>query len=157
MAFAMFLTATGVQFALRGLGRRALLLLSIGATGVAMAALITAVHTQWIPALLATALLAGAGQGLGQLGGLSLLNANIPPQRLAEANAALNVGGYLPAGLLPVGVGYLSDAIGISTGTTLFGLILIASAALAVPVVLSRTGGVRNSATAGGDQGRLSP
>ncbi|WP_227980958.1 MFS transporter [Nocardia spumae] len=137
MAFAMFLTATGVQFAVRALGRRTILLSSIGATGVSMISLITAVHTGEIPALAAAALLAGAGQGLGQLGGLSLLNANIPGRRLAEANAALNVGGYLPAGLLPVSAGYLSDAIGLSMGTTIFGIVLITMAVFATPAILS--------------------
>lgn len=65
------------------------------------AVLITAVHTASAPTLVASALLAGAGQGLGQLGGLSPLNSSVPPGRLAEANAALNLGGYVPAGILP--------------------------------------------------------
>ncbi|MFJ6850457.1 hypothetical protein ACIQM3_07950 [Streptomyces sp. NPDC091271] len=34
------------------------------------------------PVLVAPALLAGAGQGMGQLGGLSLLNSAVPPHRL---------------------------------------------------------------------------
>ncbi|GAA4071513.1 hypothetical protein [Streptomyces shaanxiensis] len=56
--------------------------------------------------------------------GLSLLNSAVPPQRLAEANTALNVGGYLPAGLLPVSAGYLSDAMGLTGGATVFGTVL---------------------------------
>lgn len=48
----------------------------------------------------------------------------MPTERLAEANAALNVGGYLPAGLLPVAAGYLSDAIGLTTGATVFAAVL---------------------------------
>ncbi|WP_435809408.1 MFS transporter [Streptomyces seoulensis] len=86
-----------------------------------MLILVTAVHTASAPALIISALLADTGQGMGQLGGLSLLNTVVPPHRLAEANAALNIGGYLPAGLLPVLTGYLS-------ATTLFGATLAALA-----------------------------
>ncbi|MCT9144348.1 MFS transporter [Streptomyces violarus] len=124
MAFAMFLAATGVQFAVRKLPRRTILTAGAISTTLSMAALIVAVRSSSAALLVAAALLAGAGQGMGQLGGLSLLNSTVPPQRLAEANAALNVGGYLPAGLLPVSTGYLMDAVGLPTGATLFGAVL---------------------------------
>lgn len=61
---------------------------------------------------------------MGQLGGLSLLNSSVPPGRLAEANAALNAGGYVPAGLLSVYVGYLSDGVGLTGAATVFGVVL---------------------------------
>lgn len=125
MAFAMFLTATGAQFAVRRLPSRAVLLLGAASTALGMGALLAAVHASSAAALVAAALLAGAGQGLGQLGGLSLLNADVPPSRLAEANAALNIAGYVPAGLLPVSAGYLSDATGLTTGATVFGAVLV--------------------------------
>ncbi|WP_029932956.1 hypothetical protein [Nocardia otitidiscaviarum] len=95
-----------------------------------MDALVLAVHLMSVVALLGAALLAGAGQGLGQLGGLSPLNSAIAPRRLAEANAALDVGGCLPAGLLPVSAGYLSDALGLSEGTTVFAAAVLVCAAL---------------------------
>ncbi|MEW2132934.1 MFS transporter [Streptomyces sp. NPDC005435] len=136
LAFVMFLAATGVQFAVRRLERRTVLLSGATATALAMAALITAVATASVSALVLAALLAGAGQGLGQLGGLSLLNSTVPPARLAEANAALNVGGYLMAGTLPVLAGYLSDAVGLTTGTTVFGAVLLGLAVVGGGVVL---------------------
>ncbi|MFF9286693.1 MFS transporter [Streptomyces griseosporeus] len=124
MAFAMFLAATGVQFAVQRLRRRTVLVAGAVSTTLSMITLVVSVHTSAVAALVLAALLAGAGQGMGQLGGLSLLNSGIPPQRLAEANAALNVGGYLPAGLLPVSAGYLSDAVGLTDGTTAFAAVL---------------------------------
>jgi len=145
MAFAMFLAATGVQFAVQKLPRRTILTAGAVSTALSMIALITAVRTSWIPALIASALLAGAGQGMGQLGGLSLLNSTVPPQRLAEANAALNVGGYVPAGLLPVSAGYLSDAVGLTDAATLFGIALMALAAAGGIVVHAWRGRVRES------------
>lgn len=92
VAFAMFLTATAVQFAVQRLSRRAILLAGAASTVLAVAALVGAVRGHAVALLVAAALLAGAGQGLGQLGGLSLLNASVPAGSLAEANAALNVG-----------------------------------------------------------------
>ncbi|WP_326667728.1 MFS transporter [Streptomyces sp. NBC_01257] len=125
MAFAMFLTAAGVQFAVQHLSRRLILAMGAISTAAGMAMLIVAVHTSSAPVLVTSALLAGAGQGLGQLGGLSLLNSAVPSGRLAEANAAFNVGGYLPAGVLPVSVGYLSDAVGLTAGAAVFGVVLM--------------------------------
>lgn len=136
MAFVMFLAATGVQFAVRTLRRITILTAGAISTVLSMAALITAVHASSVLLLVASALLAGAGQGMGQLGGLSLLNSAVPPQRLAEANAALNVGGYLPAGLLPVSTGYLMDAVGLPTGATVFGTVLTTLAVVGALVVL---------------------
>lgn len=69
---------------------------------------------------------------------LSLLNAVVPSQRLAEANAALNVGGYVPAGILPVAAGFLSDAVGLTSGATIFGIALVAMAVCGGLVVLAR-------------------
>ncbi|MET9870882.1 MFS transporter [Streptomyces sp. NPDC006386] len=137
MAFAMFLAATGVQFAVRQLRRRAILTAGAISTTLSMGALITAVHASSVALLVASALLAGAGQGMGQLGGLSLLNSTVPARRLAEANAALNVGGYLPAGLLPVSTGYLMDAVGLPTGATVFGTVLMGLAVIGGIVVLT--------------------
>lgn len=137
MAFAMFLAATGVQFAVQRLPRRVILTAGAISTTLSMVTLIVAVHTSSVAVLIASALLAGAGQGMGQLGGLSLLNSTIAPQRLAEANAALNVGGYIPAGVLPVSAGYLSDAIGLTDGATVFGAVLMGLAVIGGLVVLA--------------------
>jgi predicted MFS family arabinose efflux permease len=136
MAFVMFLSATGVQFAVQRLPRTTILMLGALATTASMVVLILAVHTQVVALLIISALLAGAGQGMGQLGGLSLLNHSVPPRRLAEANAALNVGGYVSAGVLPVSVGYLSDAVGLTEGATIFGVVMTILAAVGGLVVV---------------------
>ncbi|MEU6916867.1 MFS transporter [Streptomyces olindensis] len=137
MAFVMFLAATGIQFAVQKLRRRTILTAGAISTTLSMGALIAAVHASSVALLVASALLAGAGQGMGQLGGLSLLNSTVPAQRLAEANAALNVGGYIPAGLLPVSTGYLMDAVGLPTGATIFGTVLMGLAVIGGIVVLT--------------------
>jgi MFS family permease len=146
MAFAMFLAATSVQFAVQRLPRHAVLTAGAVSTTLGMVTLIVAVHTSSVAALITSALLAGAGQGMGQLGGLSLLNSTIAPQRLAEANAALNVGGYIPAGVLPVSAGYLSDAIGLTDGATVFGVVLMTLAVVGGLVVVAGRRGVAEPA-----------
>ncbi|CAM0555452.1 Multidrug resistance protein MdtL [Vreelandella titanicae] len=128
MACAMFLTATGVQFAVKHWPIRRTFAASAAATVLSMAGLVLAIHASLVPALVASALLAGAGQGLGQLGGLTLIGLHVPDSHRAQANAVLNIGGYIPAGLLPVATGYLMDAVGLASGATLFALVLTVTA-----------------------------
>jgi MFS family permease len=130
MACAMFLTATGVQFAVRQWSVRSILLGGATAIGLAMLSLGLAINAAIAPALIVAALLAGAGQGLGQLGGLTLISLNVPDTRRAEANAVLNIGGYIPAGILPVATGYMIDFFGMSIAATAFATVLAAAAIL---------------------------
>lgn len=123
-ACVMFLTATAVQFAVSRWKARSILILSAAATLSAMVALMVAVTGSLVVPLVLAAILAGAGQGLGQLGGLSLIGAHVPGTRRAEANSVLNIGGYIPAGILPVATGYLIDTVGLANGATLFATIL---------------------------------
>ncbi|TDC22830.1 MFS transporter [Streptomyces sp. 8K308] len=138
MAFVMFGAATGVQFAVRRVGVRGVLLAGAMAGMAAMAGLVIAVHQASVPLLLVTAALAGTAQGLGQLGGLTLLGETVPAARRAEANAALNTGGYVPAGLLPVLAGYLADAVGLTAATTVFATVVLAASATGA-VLVART------------------
>jgi len=131
MACAMFLTATGVQFIVSRLHIRTIFLLGAASTILAMVSLTIAIHASAAVLLIVAALLAGAGQGLGQLGGLTLIGTHVPDNHRAEANAVLNIGGYIPAGLLPVATGYLIDAVGLEAGATAFAAVLAATAALA--------------------------
>ncbi|GAU65187.1 putative drug transporter [Streptomyces sp. NBRC 110611] len=140
MALAMFLSATGVQFALRRTAVRTALLASGAATVAGTLALIAAVHTATLAPLIAAVILAGAGQGAGQLGGLTLLSRKVPATRRAEANAALNAGGYFLAGALPVADGYLSDAIGLPAAATVFGFVVAALAVAGAALVAVRGG-----------------
>lgn len=124
MACAMFGAATGVQFAVRSRSVRAIFAAGTTATVLSMCALCFAVHASSALVLVVAALLAGVGQGLGQLGGLTLIGLHVPDTHRAEANAVMNIGGYLPAGLLPVMTGYAIDSLGLPTGATLFSVAL---------------------------------
>ncbi|MGW4329550.1 MFS transporter [Nocardia sp. NPDC004573] len=138
VAFTMFLAATGIQFAARRFGVRAILLGGAAATVTSMAALVGALVAASLPLFVAAAVLAGAGQGLGQFGGLTAISASVPGERLAEANAAQNVGGYLPAAVLPLTAGLLGDAYGLSAGVTAFGAVVGLAAAAGGALVATR-------------------
>jgi hypothetical protein len=132
------MSATGVQFAVRNLPIRTVFLLSAAATALSMSAMILAVRAAQPALLLAAAILAGMGQGQGQLGGLTLIGLNVRDQQRAQANSLMNIGGYMPAGLLPVATGFLIDRVGLATGTIGFALLLIATSAAAAGFVATR-------------------
>ncbi|TAL88168.1 MAG: MFS transporter [Rhodanobacter sp.] len=138
MACAMFLTATGVQFIVSRLHIRTILLLGAASTILAMVSLTIAIHASAAALLIVAALLAGAGQGLGQLGGLTLIGTHVPDNHRAEANAVLNIGGYIPAGLLSVATGYFIDAVGLEAGATAFAAVLAIAAALGGGLVFKK-------------------
>lgn len=137
MAFAMFSVGVAVQFAVKNLASRNVFLLSGLSTVAAMASVWVALQLGSAVWLVASALLAGAGQGLGQLGGLSLIADRVPAVRRAEANALFNMGGYVPAGAIPVVTGYLIDFFGLRFGITTLAC-LISGMALVAIVGLTR-------------------
>lgn len=53
-------------------------------------------------------------------------------QRRAEANAVFNMGGYVPAGVIPVLTGYLIDFWGLSIGVSALALSIASLASLAL-------------------------
>lgn len=138
MACVMFLTATGVQFAARRLSVRTIFLCGATATILSMMGIALAATSSNPVALVVAALLAGSGQGLGQLGGLTLIGLHVPGNHRAEANAVLNIGGYVPAGLMPVATGFVIDEVGLSFGAISFAAVLIVIAAAGGAMVFRR-------------------
>lgn len=130
MACAMFLAATCVQFLFKGRSVRTILLAGAAATVLSITGIAVAVATSSVILLIVASLLAGSGQGLGQLGGLTLIGLHVPGDRRAEANAVLNIGGYIPAGLMPIATGFVIDRAGLLVGATGF------AAALALAAIL---------------------
>lgn len=77
-------------------------------------------------ALVCATVHAGCSHGLGQLAVLTLIGLH-PGDDRAEANDVLNIGDYIPAGLIPVATGFVIDKAG-PTAATLFAIILSAIA-----------------------------
>lgn len=120
MACAMFTTATLAQLPARLTSVRAIFALSVAALVIGMAAILLAVAASLASALLAGAIFAGAGHGLAQLAGLTLIGVHVPAGHRAEATAVLNIGGYVPCGLMPVLTGLLVDRTSLALGATCF-------------------------------------
>lgn len=123
LACAMFVAATGIQFVVKGFSVRTILLLGAGATVISMCCFILSVSQLLLAPLIAAALLAGIGQGLGQLGGLTLIGLHVPVHNRAEGNALLNIGAYIPAGLLPLSTGFLANWVGLGPATVVFAML----------------------------------
>ncbi|WP_406141726.1 MFS transporter [Streptomyces sp. NBC_01089] len=128
ISFLMFGASTGIQFAVKRFPVHRILTIAGITTGTAMLAVAVAVRAHSLSCLAVAAILAGTGQGMGQYGGFSRLGAEVAPARLAEANAALSAGGYLFAGLMPILTGYLSDAAGVATSSTVVTALTAAAA-----------------------------
>jgi len=114
------------QVALKRLPVARLMVAAAAGTIACAAGLLAAVATAAPAALLVAAVFAGAAQGLGFLGGLSMLNQAVPATALAEANAAFNISIYALGGALSLGLGYLSDAVGLGTAIDDFAYALVA-------------------------------
>lgn len=132
MAFSMFVVAVGVQLLARKLHNRVVFYASGVSTIAAMLCAGLALKLGSAACFLAAALLAGAGQGLGQLGGLRLIAEHVAAGRRAEANALFNIGGYVPAGIIPVAAGYLVDACGLQVGVVALAWLIAAMAGMAL-------------------------
>jgi MFS family permease len=128
MACLMFFAAASVQFLGGSSTIRGLFFLSAIATSAAMAMIVAAIVLSSPLALCVAALLAGCGQGLGQLGGLTLLGLHVADSHRSQANALLSIGAYVPAGLMPLSAGFLVDWVGLAAGAMLFAAALSAAA-----------------------------
>lgn len=134
----MFMSATCVQVIVGKLSIRTVLMLGAAATALSMSTMILAIYTAAPSLLFIAAILAGMGQGQGQLGGLTLIGTKVPDNQRAQANSLLNIGGYIPAGLLPMAAGLLIDRFGLAAGAITFAMALIIAAAVAAGYVATR-------------------
>ncbi|WP_217998050.1 MFS transporter [Nocardia paucivorans] len=123
-ACVMFLAATGSQIVLTRLAVRRLFALGTACTVLAMAAVVLTLGIESPLFFVVSAVFAGAGQGLGQLGGLRLIAHHVEADRRAEANAALNICAYLPAAVLTVATGYAVNGWGMQAAATVLAVTL---------------------------------
>ena len=83
LAALLFLSASAISFAGHHLPPRTARLSGVGAAVLALVALVLAVRLDSVAPLVAAVVLAGTGQGLGQLTGLTTLNQHVPAARRA--------------------------------------------------------------------------
>lgn len=138
MACAMFTAATIAQLPARRAPVRVIFALSAAAIIIGMISAVIAVAASLAIALLLAAICAGASHGLAQLAGLTLIGLHVSEDRRAEATGVLNIGGYIPCGLMPVLTGLLVDRTSLALGTTCFA-VFITFVALGVSLFVRRT------------------
>lgn len=134
----MFFTAVDVQFAARKWPVARVFAASALATILSMICVVLAIHASLVSALIASALLDGTGHGFGQSGGLTPIGLHVPDTHRAKANAVISIGGYIPAGPLPVATGYLIDRVGLASAGTSFALMLAVTAPVGGTLALRR-------------------
>ncbi len=135
MASSMFLAGALVQLPGSRLPTTAMFVWAGAAIVAAAVAIALSVLLRHTAPLIVGALLAGAGYGLAQLAGLTAIAHGIERERRPAANALLNIGGYVPCGLLPVATGFAVDRLGLAQGTLLFAL-LIGAATTATTIII---------------------
>ncbi|GAA4517032.1 MFS transporter [Actinoallomurus oryzae] len=124
---------------LAGYGRPARRLESAGlpllATGLVLLAVAGTVSS--LPLLLVATVIAGSGQGLVFLGGLTAVNQAAPPGRHADVLSSFYVVLYLGVGVPVVGVGFLATAVGLLVAVRYFAAVT-AGLCLMLLLVLAR-------------------
>jgi MFS family permease len=102
--------------------------------GVAIIAL--ALHFSSLPALIAGAVVAGAGQGISFSRGLAAVSELTPPDRRAEVSSAYFVVAYVAISLPVIGEGLAAEVWGLRTAGIVFAIAVSALAALCLAGVL---------------------
>jgi MFS family permease len=93
-----------------------------------IAALVLAFPTHSLALVLVSALLAGAGLGLGYFGAQADINHIAPPERRGEVTAAFITTLYTGVSTTVIAVGVLSDAYSLYTAVTVAGIAITATA-----------------------------
>lgn len=136
MASLMFLSGALVQAPARRLSPTKAFALAGAAVVLAAATIALAVLLRNPAPLIVGAFLAGGGYGLAQLAGLLVIADEIEPACRSQATALLNMGGYVPCGLLPVITGLGVDALGLAGGTLLFAALVSAVTSAATVLIV---------------------
>jgi MFS family permease len=129
----LFSVAAAAILITRRIEPRRVLLWGLGATPIALAALVVAQASSSLPLMLLGTTLSGVASALSYRGGLGAVNALAPPDRRAEIASAYFICCFMGNALPNVGVGALSQSMSAADADRIFalGLSLIAFAALA--------------------------
>lgn len=103
-----------------------------------MATLIGALTFSSLAALLCSALMSGAGQGISFSRGLAAVVENAPAERRAEVSSAYFVVGYGGVAIPVIGAGFAAQAWGLLTSGAVFAVAMAVLAAASLTVILLR-------------------
>ena len=132
VVFTVFAASALGQVALAGrFGQRALAAGCVGLI-VGMGLLVAGLASTSLALLIASAIVAGLGQGLCMRAGLEAINAHAPAQRRAGVASTYFVVMYIAISLPVLGVGIAATELGLQTAGIAFSVVIAAIAAIAL-------------------------
>lgn len=140
VVFIVFASSTVAQIGLRGLAQNAAV--NLGCAGLVLGTLLMALAL-WqasFPALIAGAVVAGAGQGMSFSKGLAAITSQIDPARRAEVASTFFVVLYVALALPVIGLGFAVQAFGITSAGIAFTLGVAALALIALGALIFTQG-----------------
>ena len=140
MVAMLFAVAMGTILVTRAVSPRRILMAGLLATPLGLGALLAAQNWASLPVMLIATAITGAASALGYRGGLGVVNELAPPDNRAGMASAYFVCCFLGNALPIIGVGALSQALGLDWASRIFALVLssLALAALVITIVQDR-------------------
>jgi len=139
VVFALFAASTVGQLSLERFSSERALPIGCGVMIVGMAVIASGLAAASLALLLTGAVVAGLGTGLGFRAGLAAVNAQAPAERRGELNSSYFVVAYLALSIPIVGVGAVTQGLGLRTAGLLFSAAVVV---LVLGVLVSLIGGV---------------
>jgi MFS family permease len=139
VVFSLLAASTVGQLLSARLGERAALVggsavLGVGSLGIALALLVAS-----LPVLIASAVVAGLGQGASFRAGLGAVGAASPESQRAEVSSSFFVMIYVALSVPVIGVGAAAQAVGLTAAGVGFAVAVAVLAAVAVVALMRRT------------------
>ncbi len=130
--FAQGVSNVLAQLALRGLSSRWKIAYGCISLIICAVLLVGAIMLSSVLVLILAIFMVGAGQSLTQAGAFEITNLAVSDAWRASAQSRLSINGYLAAGVAPLGLGYLSDVVGLSSGAWIATIVLGIAALVAL-------------------------
>ena len=122
VVFLLFGASASAQLIFRALSDRRLVIGGTVTMIVSMGALVAALMASSLPVLIASSVLAGAGQGLVFMTGMRAVTAVTAPEHRTEATTSYFILAYVFMSVPAIGAGFLAAEVGLADATTIFAI-----------------------------------
>ena len=122
VVFLLFGASASAQLVFRPLRDRTLIIGGTVTMIVSMGALVAALMIGSLPVLIASSVLAGAGQGLVFMTGMRAISGVTAPEHRTEATTSYFILAYVFMSVPAIGAGFLTAEVGLANATTIFAI-----------------------------------
>ncbi len=122
VVFLLFGASASAQLIFRALSDRRLIIGGTVTMIVSMGALVAALLVSSLTVLIASSVLAGAGQGLVFMTGMRAITAVTAPEHRTEATTSYFILAYVFMSVPAIGAGFLAATVGLANATTIFAI-----------------------------------